>query len=214
MYNIKIEVLTLILFRPLITDFILSCPVLSCPFFFFTSLSWHFLSFPVFSCPVLSCPVLYCPVLSCPILSLVLSCHFLSCPVVVILQTLNEILGRGVRSDTVPQINVNDHVSSDNLTIANHFNNSFTNIGKEIANSVPPVSKKPEDFIDYGREIPNMQLGNTTVEHIIKTIKKFHPKNSCDIDGVSTKMIKFISAEIATPLSHIFNLSLHRLISF
>ncbi len=123
-------------------------------------------------------------------------------------QTLNEILGRGVRSDTVTQINVNDHVSSDNRTIANHFNSFFTNIGKEISNSVPPVSKKPEDFIDYGREIPNMQLGNTTVEHIIKTIKKFHPKNSCDIDGVSTKMIKFISAEIATPLSHIFNLSL------
>ncbi len=120
-------------------------------------------------------------------------------------------MGRGERSDTVTQINVNGHVSSDNLVIANHFNNFFTNVGEEIANSVPPVNKKPEDFIDYGREIPIMQLGNTTVEHVIKTIKKFTLKSSCDIDGVSTKMIKFIkfiAAEIASPLANIFNLSL------
>ena len=123
-------------------------------------------------------------------------------------QTLNEILGRGRATDTVTQLNVNGHVSSDNLSIANHFNSFFTNIGEEIANSVPPVGKKPEDFIDYGRDIPNLLLGNTTVEHVIKTIKKFQSKSSCDIDGVSTKMIKFIGVEIATPLSHIFNLSL------
>jgi hypothetical protein len=53
-----------------------------------------------------------------------------------------------------------------------------------------------------------LQLGNTTPEHVLKIIKKFKPKNSCDIHGVSTKMIKFIGPEIALPLSHIFNLSL------
>jgi hypothetical protein len=63
---------------------------------------------------------------------------------------------------------VNGHVSSDNLVIVNYFNNFFTNVGEEIANSVPPVNKKPEDLVDYGREIPTMQLGNTTVEHLIK----------------------------------------------
>ncbi len=67
----------------------------------------------------------------------------------------------GGRSESVSQINVNRHVSSDNLIIANHFNKFFTNVGEEIANSVPPVNKKPEDYINYGREIPNMQLDNT-----------------------------------------------------
>jgi hypothetical protein len=62
--------------------------------------------------------------------------------------------------------------------------------------------------VDYGREIPNLQLGNTTPEHIIKIIKKFAPKSSCDVNGVSTKMIKFIGNEIARPLAHIFNISL------
>ncbi len=56
--------------------------------------------------------------------------------------------------------------------------------------------------------MPPLILQNTTPEHSCKIIKKFQPKQSCDIHGVSTKMIKFIGQEIAVPLSHIFNLSL------
>jgi hypothetical protein len=38
--------------------------------------------------------------------------------------------------------------------------------------------------------------------------KKFAAKSSCDVNGVSTKMIKFIGEVIASPLAHIFNISL------
>jgi len=66
----------------------------------------------------------------------------------------------------------------------------------------------PEDYVDYGRIIPDLVLGNTTPEHVTKIIKKLQPKYSFDIQGVSTKMIKHIVNEIAAPLSHIFNISL------
>jgi hypothetical protein len=123
-------------------------------------------------------------------------------------QTLNELLGKNSKSDTVSQINVNGTISSDKIVIANRFNEFFTGIGEEISNSVPPVDKKPEDYVEYGRPIPPLQLGNTTPEHIMKIIKKFQPKSSCDINGVSTKMIKFVGEQIAKPLAHIFNISL------
>jgi hypothetical protein len=123
-------------------------------------------------------------------------------------QTLNELLGRKGKSESVSDIKINDEVTNDSSRMANHFNSFFTSVGKKISNSVQPVSKKPEDYVDYGRDIPAFQLGNTTPEHIIQVIKKFSPKNSCDINGVSTKMIKFVCNEIAVPLSHIFNLSL------
>jgi hypothetical protein len=58
--------------------------------------------------------------------------------------------------------------------MANHFNSFFTSVGKK---NVQPVAKKPEDYVDYGRNIPAFQLGNTTPEHIIQVIKKFSPKN-------------------------------------
>jgi hypothetical protein len=124
-------------------------------------------------------------------------------------QTLNEILGKETKSATVSQININGTISSDSHMIANHFNQFFTNVGQEISNSVPPIAKKPEDYINYGRQIPPLLLRNTTPEHLCKIIKKFQPKQSCDIHGVSTKMIKFIGQEISIPLAHIFNLSLN-----
>ena len=86
----------------------------------------------------------------------------------------------------------NGDITTDPERMANHFNNFFTSAGKNISEAVMQVSKKAEDYVDYGRDIPSMLLGNTTPEHVLKVIKKFKPKNSCDIHGVSTKMIKFV----------------------
>jgi hypothetical protein len=124
-------------------------------------------------------------------------------------QTLNEILGREGKSGSVSQISINGDITNDPEKIANHFNNFFTSAGKNISEAVMHVTKKAEDYVDYGHDIPPMSLGNTTPEHVLKVIKKFKPKNSCDIHGVSTKMIKYVGPEIAVPLAHIFNLSLN-----
>ena len=70
------------------------------------------------------------------------------------------------------------------------------------------VTKSPEDYIDYGRDIPLLNLQNTTIEHVKKIIKALAPKLSCDVSSISTKMIKFVGNELAEPLAHIFNLSL------
>jgi hypothetical protein len=123
-------------------------------------------------------------------------------------ETLNEILGKPKKNDSVSQININEIPESDPTKIANHFNTFFTSIGKKISNDIPPVQKQPEDYINYGRDIPGLSLGNTTPEHVLKTIRKFKNKASFDIDGISTKMVKFIGSEIAVPLAHVFNTSL------
>jgi hypothetical protein len=85
-------------------------------------------------------------------------------------ETLNEILGKNKKSDTINQININDTPESDPTKIANHFNSFFTSIGTKISNNVLNVAKQPEDYIDYGRIIPEMLMGNTTPEHILKII--------------------------------------------
>jgi signal recognition particle subunit SEC65 len=123
-------------------------------------------------------------------------------------ETLNEILGKQKNMDSVEKINIEGNLVSDPPTVANHFNQFFTTIGKQISESVLPVEKNPEDYIEYGREIPDLNLQNTTPEHIQKIIKKLQPKLSLDSQGISTKMIKLIGNEISSPLSHIFNLSL------
>jgi hypothetical protein len=123
-------------------------------------------------------------------------------------ETLNEILGKVKQKETLCKINVEGITESDPIKIANHLNSFFTSIGQKIADDVQNVAMQPEDYINYDRVIPDLLLGNTTPEHILKIISKFKPKPSCDIHGVSTKMIKFIGPEIAKPLAYIFNLSL------
>ncbi len=85
-------------------------------------------------------------------------------------------MGRKGKSESVSDIRINDEVITDSNRMANHFNSFFTSVGKKISNSVQPVTKKPEDYVDYGREIPAFQLGNTTPEHIIQVIKKILSK--------------------------------------
>jgi hypothetical protein len=119
---------------------------------------------------------------------------------------LNEALGKEKSGCSVDKINIDGNISTDKTSIANLFNKFFTKIGSDISNSIQTVQKQPEDFIQYNREIPNLNLTNTTPEHVKKIIKSLAPKKSCDVYGTSTKLIKYIGDVLATPLSHIFNL--------
>jgi hypothetical protein len=123
-------------------------------------------------------------------------------------ETLNELLGKCRKTETIEKININGVPSTDPIVIANQFNTFFTEVGRQISDSVPSVAKSPEEYINYGRPVPDLSLQNTTPELVKKIIKNLKPKLSYDAEGVSTKMIKSIGNEIALPLSHIFNISL------
>ncbi|MFO0005640.1 MAG: hypothetical protein ACK559_31390, partial [bacterium] len=68
--------------------------------------------------------------------------------------TLNEILGKTRKSESVEKICVNDVTIHDPVDIANNFNKFFVAVGQQISDNVAPVSKQPEDYINYGREVP------------------------------------------------------------
>jgi hypothetical protein len=92
-------------------------------------------------------------------------------------ETLNEILGKSRNSESVKSLNINGMSSSNPADIANHFNTFFTAVGQQISNSVPPVEKNPEEFVNYDRDIPDLLLQNTTPEHIKKNNQKSSAKN-------------------------------------
>jgi hypothetical protein len=56
--------------------------------------------------------------------------------------------------------------------------------------------------------IQDIDLGSTNQTHICDIIKSLQPKKSCDIDGISTKLLKDLALEISWPLAHVFKLSL------
>ena len=109
---------------------------------------------------------------------------------------------------TIEKIQINGESVENKQEIAEHFNKFFAKIGKEISDSVTPISKNPADFVNSIPNTPNLVLGNTGPVHVTDFIKAFEPKKSLDLDGLSMQLLKFISVEISTPLAHIFNLSL------
>ena len=53
-----------------------------------------------------------------------------------------------------------------------------------------------------------MHLNEISQGEFINIIDYMEPKSSLDLNGISTKIIKYIRYEIATPLVHLFNLSI------
>ncbi len=71
---------------------------------------------------------------------------------------MNEILGKTKKSETVENICKNGVNVTDPVEIANCFNTFFTAVGQQISDSVPPVLKNPEEYINYGRAVPDLLL--------------------------------------------------------
>ena len=123
-------------------------------------------------------------------------------------ELLKEAANLNKTKTTIDKINKNDNIITNPVDIANEFNDFFTTIGVKIAENIKPSIAKPEDFMPQLDNLENLDLGTTSQTHICDIIKSLQPKNSCDVDGISTKLLKALAIEISSPLSHIFNLSL------
>ena len=116
--------------------------------------------------------------------------------------------GKVTKNSNISEIIVNNNLITDKKEISNGFNDFFSNIGTSIKNSIPPISKKPEDYItDFNIEKTPLEFERINPAWIIDIVKSFENKTSPDLDGLSIKFVKQIIYYILTPLTHIFNLS-------
>ena len=125
-------------------------------------------------------------------------------------ELLNEITSRTVKKNTLTEINVDGNIISDPVLIANTFNDFFTDIGQKIADSIPPTNINPCEYLPPINVNNPFEMGRTGQVHIIDIIKSLPSKNSCDLMGLNTKLLKFIKLEISIPLAHIFQKSLEQ----
>ena len=126
-------------------------------------------------------------------------------------ELLNEITSRSkTKFNKITEINVQGHAIREPSEIANNFNNFFTNIGTQIADSVRDTKTDPcLNLPDIDSNI-KFDIGSTGPTHILDIINSLPSKNSTDLSGISTKFLKNISYQICSPLAHIFSLSLEQ----
>ena len=92
--------------------------------------------------------------------------------------------GHAVKSQ-IEKINANGNTLTDPFKISNEFNNFFTKIGTEIANSIRPTTKKYSEYLPVNPNTPTLDLGTTGPIHISDIVKTLDSKKSTDVDGIS-----------------------------
>jgi len=125
-------------------------------------------------------------------------------------QLLKEAANLNKPNASIEKIDKNGVLLTDPTDIACEFNDFFTDVGVRIAESVKPTAKKPDEYMPNLQNLQELDLGTVNQTHICDIIKSLHPKNSLDIDGISTNLLKAIAIEISWPLAHIFNNSLRQ----
>ena len=117
----------------------------------------------------------------------------------------NITVGKNNKSNTF-EINIDGNITDDKNLIAENFNDFFSTIGSQISNSIPQTDRKPEVYFN-NEQAPLLKFEHISPGEVLAVIKTLEPKNSTDIYGFSSKLIKFVDTEICTPLAHIFNIS-------
>lgn len=120
--------------------------------------------------------------------------------------TINTLLSRKSTNSTPEKLNIDGTLITDKLTMANAFNDFFSNVGPNLAESIPHSEKHFSSFLKI-RQNRNFLFTEISPETVINIIKTFNAKTSVGCDGFSNKVLKSIKEEIATPLSKFINQS-------
>jgi hypothetical protein len=119
---------------------------------------------------------------------------------------IKQVVNKSKSKTMQQQYYVNGQITNDEMTVAEHFNDFFTNIGSSLSSKIQHVTKDPISYIDcanmnsfYLNEVSEQEVFN-----IIKCLKN----SSAGHDGIKAGLLKETFNHYAKPLVHICRLSL------
>ena len=100
----------------------------------------------------------------------------------------------------------NNTTISDDLEIANHFNNYFAKIGPNLAKGIPDTTITHKEFLQdsHDNSIFLRPITDEEIDNIIKSLKNGSP----GIDDICAKPTKYVKDLIIHPLRYVCELSL------
>ncbi len=122
---------------------------------------------------------------------------------------LNDLLGRNRKQDLPDCFDIDGKSTSDYKTIADGFNNFFTNIGPNLADKIPTTDVPFDNFLDnIASPLHSFFLTPTDPDEVIKLCGTLRSGASPGDDDIRPDIVKVVKLEIAPVLVHIFNLSI------
>jgi hypothetical protein len=110
------------------------------------------------------------------------------------------------KQEKIEKISIDNEFLTDPEKISEEYNKFFKSVGVAISQTVEPKTTDPEEYCNY-RINTELNLGTFSQADFINIVEGFQPKESKDYYGINNKLLQFLRFEIATPLTHIFNLS-------
>lgn len=120
---------------------------------------------------------------------------------------INDLIGKKGKNSP------NDNFTMDNIPIKNEdisytFNSFFVNVGPNLANKLDKPNVNFDSYL-YEPATSSMFFNPTNPNEIIEITKSLKLSKSKGHDGISNFLLKQIIHSIASPLTHIFNLSIN-----
>ena len=121
---------------------------------------------------------------------------------------VNSVAGKSNdKSNISESFKIDGNIETNPSVISEHFCNYFTNIGRRCADAISKPKHDPVHYLNTDRLSNSFYLLPTDPSEIINLLGTFKSKTSTGYDNISMMVLKYISQEIATPLSTLFNKS-------
>ena len=119
---------------------------------------------------------------------------------------IRESLNIPPKNNNISKIIINDVPITDNVKIADSFNDYFSNIGPILAESLPITDKNFEDYLPPPSE-RSFFMSPISEQTMLDYILSTKPKMGHDDNMISMRTLHDVAIAISKPLTHIFNLS-------
>ena len=101
---------------------------------------------------------------------------------------VNNLLGKK-KLDPCSALKINNQLTSDAATIANHFNFHLAEVGTKLVNKLPPTSHSFEEYLLLPTA-NSFYFNPTSPLEIKRIITDLKSKNSSGMDGIPSKALK------------------------
>ena len=110
------------------------------------------------------------------------------------------------KGNKITQINFNNEIISDKLSMANCFNNYFCSIGHKLASQLNNSNNNFKQYLPDGN-IHSIFLKPADEHEIEKIIDAFDNKKAVGINDIPVKIMKACKHQLAKPLTQLVNIS-------
>ena len=110
-------------------------------------------------------------------------------------------------------MNINNYSTNNLVTIVNAFNSFFFSVAENLINK-PLDNNYPSDLLlylnlNFTKPTSSLSLNHTPTYEMNNIIQSLKPKDSYGCDEISSRILKISAPFILSPLTHIFNKTLH-----